>query len=57
MTALDEAVQALQKMPRTATWDEIRYEIYVRAKIAQGQRDAAEGNVVSQEEVEKDFPE
>jgi len=55
MAAKDEALQTLKTMPDTATWDEIMYQIYVRAKISEGLKDAEAGNVVSQEEIEKEF--
>ena len=53
--ARDQALNALEKMPESATWDEIMYEIYVRAKIAAGLKDVEEGNLISHEDIERGF--
>jgi predicted transcriptional regulator len=55
--AKEQAREVIDQMPETASWDEIMYGIYVRAKVAEGLKDADAGNVVSQEEIEKQFPE
>ncbi len=49
----DEAKKLIEKLPDTATWDDIMYELYVRKKIAVGLKAADEGRVVSHEEAKK----
>ena len=34
--AKDEAKKLIEKLPDTATWDDIMYELYVKKKIAAG---------------------
>ncbi len=49
----DEARKLIEKLPDTATWDDIMYEWYVKKKIAAGLKAADEGRVVSHEDVKK----
>jgi hypothetical protein len=49
----DEAKKLIEKLPDTATWDDIMYELYVKKKIAAGLKAADEGSVVSHEEAKK----
>jgi hypothetical protein len=49
----DEAKKLIEKLPDTATWDDIMYELYVKKKIAAGLKAADEGRVVSHEEAKK----
>ncbi len=49
----DEAKKLIEKLPDTATWDDIMYELYVKKKIAAGLKAADEGRVVSHEDVKK----
>ena len=51
----DEAEKLVHDLPDDATWDDLMYRIYVRQKIEQGLRDADEGRLVSQEDVERVF--
>ncbi len=53
--AKEEARKLIEKIPDTASWDDIMYEFYVRAKIETGLAEAEAGKVISQEEVEKRF--
>lgn len=54
MKSAKKAVQDLLKnLPANASYEDIQYHIYVREKIERGLKDAKEGNVISQEEVEK----
>ncbi len=52
-TVKEEAKRLIEKMPNTATWDDIMYELYVKKKIAAGLQAADEGRVVSHEEAKK----
>ena len=49
----DEARKLIDKLPDSATWDDIMYEFYVKKKIAAGLKAAEEGRVVSHEEAKK----
>jgi len=54
-TVREEAQELIRNLPDDATWDDLMYRIYVRQKIDQGIKDADEGRLVSQEEVERLF--
>lgn len=45
----------IEHLPDTATFDDLMYEIYVRQKIEAGLKDAAEGRVLSHEEVVREL--
>ena len=49
----DEARKLIEKLPDSATWDDIMYELYVKKKIAAGLKAAEEGFVVSHENAKK----
>jgi predicted transcriptional regulator len=55
--AKDEAKKLLETLPDSATWDDIMYQIYVRAKISEGLNEVKRGELVSHEEVKQRFPE
>jgi hypothetical protein len=56
MAAVKEAILELAKdLPEECTWDDLMYRIYVRQKMEAGIQDAAQGQVVSHEEVFQDF--
>jgi len=55
LTVREEAEKLIRNLPDDATWDDLMYRIYVRQKIDQGIKDADEGRLVSQEEVERLF--
>ncbi len=54
-TAKQEAKDLIEKLPSSATWDDIFYELYVRQKISAGIKSADEGKVVSHEDVKMKF--
>jgi predicted transcriptional regulator len=45
----------IEHLPDTATFDDLMYELYVRQKIEAGLKDAAEGRVLSHEEVVREL--
>ncbi len=49
------AHQLIDQLPDGVGWDEIAYEIEVRASFERGLADAEAGRFISQEEVEKRF--
>lgn len=54
-SARKEALDMVRKLPDTATWDDIMYEIYVRKKIELGIQAADQGKLIPHEEVKKRF--
>ena len=52
-TAKEEVMDLLNQLPDNSTLEEIQYHLYVRQKIHRGIQDADEGNVQTQESVEK----
>ena len=52
-----EIIASLQKLPEDATIDDAMEWLYVMAKIEQGLAAADAGDVVSQEEVEREMAE
>ena len=52
-TAKQEAQRILDALPDDASLEQIQYHLYVVQKIEAGLRDAEEGRVLSQEEVER----
>lgn len=49
------AHELLDRLPETVTWEDVAYEMEVRASIERGLADAEAGRVVSHEEVMKQF--
>lgn len=54
-TARDEAIKLIARLPEEVSWDDIMYRIYVKRKIEEGLKAAAEGRTVSHEEVTELF--
>jgi hypothetical protein len=54
-TAKEEARRLLERLPDSATWDDIEYEIYVRRAIDAGLADSDAGAVDSVAEVRRSF--
>ncbi len=52
-TAKQEISKLLSKLPDDCSLEDIQYHLYVLQKIERGLRDAEEGRVYTQEEVEK----
>ena len=54
MASAKETVESILKsLPDNATYEDIMYEIYVRRNIEKGLEDIKNGNVVSEEEMNK----
>jgi predicted transcriptional regulator len=49
------AREVIEHLSDTATFDDLMYEFYVRQKIEAGLKDAAEGRVLSHEEVVREL--
>jgi predicted transcriptional regulator len=52
-TAKEEIRRILDTLPNDASWEDIQYSIYVRERIERGRREADEGKIVDQEEIER----
>lgn len=52
-TAKEEVLKMLQRLPDESSFEDIQYHISVREKVARGLKDAQEGRVLSQEEIER----
>ena len=52
-TAKEEVRDLLEHLPEDASLEDIQYHIYVRQKVQKGLDAAREGNVISQNQVEK----
>jgi len=50
-TPKEAVLEAIQALPDDATFEDIEYHLYVRARIEEGLRAADEGRVVPHEEV------
>ncbi|MCX5903999.1 MAG: hypothetical protein NTV89_11145 [Proteobacteria bacterium] len=53
LTAKEEVKKILDQLPDDVSYEDIQYHIYVREKIERGLNDIRDGNIISQEEVEK----
>jgi predicted transcriptional regulator len=52
-TAKDEIRSMLDALPDDASFEDVQYSIYVRERIERGLREADEGHLVDQDEVER----
>ena len=52
-TAKEEIRKLLDALPDDATWEDVQYSIYVRERVERGRREAAQGNLLEQEEIER----
>ena len=52
-TVKQEVSNLLQRLPENCSLEDVQYHLYVLQKIERGLKDAEEGRVYTQEEVEK----
>ena len=52
-SAKEEVRRILDRIPNSASFEDIEYHIYVREKIDRGLEDIEQGRAISQEEVER----
>ena len=52
-TAKERILRLVEELPDDTSSEEIRYQIYVREKIAQGREDAKAGRFVSEAELDR----
>jgi predicted transcriptional regulator len=54
-TVKEQVHQLAEKLPDDATWEQVKYEVHVRAQIEKGEQAIAEGRTVPHDEVKKRF--
>ena len=54
-TTKQKAHQLLEKLPDSATWEDLMYQIYVRQSIEAGIKDSDEGRTTDVKDVRKKF--
>lgn len=54
-TIKQKAHQLLDKLPDSATWEDLMYQIYVRQTIEKGIKDSDEGRTTDVKDVRKKF--
>jgi hypothetical protein len=51
-TVKEEIQRMIESLPEDATWEDVQYSIYVRERIERGRREAADGKILDEEEIE-----
>jgi predicted transcriptional regulator len=51
-TTKEQARELIDRLPETATWEDIQYSIYVRERIERGLREVENGQILDEDEVE-----
>ncbi|MCP5197968.1 MAG: hypothetical protein H6970_15625 [Gammaproteobacteria bacterium] len=54
-TAKQDALDAIERLPKSADMDEIMYRLYVLDKIRKGRQAVAEGNTLSSEQLKREM--
>ena len=54
-TLRDQVHEIAEQLPPGATWDDVRYQIELRASIARGVEDISAGRVLSAEDLLREF--
>jgi len=49
----EEIRKMLDSLPDDVSWEDIQYSIYVRERVERGRREAAEGKLLDENEVER----
>jgi len=57
VTSKKDVLEVIQKLPDDASLEDIMYELYFRARVDRGLRDAREGRTISHEELLRDVAE
>ena len=55
VTAKEDAQALLETLPKTSTWDDIMYEMYVKQKIQKGLNELERGETISHEKIKEEF--
>ena len=54
-TIKEIAIDLIKQLPDTCTFEDIQYELYARQKIEKGLKDIEVGNVITEEEMDKEI--
>jgi DNA-binding MltR family transcriptional regulator len=54
-TLKDEAIEAIQKLPESATMDDIMYRLYVIDKVKRSQKAVKNGKTITVEELKREI--
>jgi len=52
-TVKEEVRRMIETLPDDATWEDVQYSIYVRERIERGRREATDGKILDEDEVER----
>jgi hypothetical protein len=52
-TVKEEVRRMIESLPDDATWEDVQYSIYVRERIERGRSEAADGKILSEDEIER----
>ena len=55
ITVKEQARQLVERLPESATWEDVQYEIYVRQAIEAGLADSEAGRTLDVKEVRAKF--
>jgi hypothetical protein len=54
-TVKDEARRLVERLPEDATWEDLKYEIYLRQAVEAGLKDSRQGRTVTLEMARRRF--
>jgi hypothetical protein len=52
-TVKEEIRRMVESLPEDVTWEDLQYSIYVRERIERARREAADGKILDEGEVER----
>ena len=52
-TVKEEVRRMIESLPDNATWEDVQYSIYVRERIERGRREATDGKILDEDDVER----
>jgi len=52
-TVKEEVRRMIESLPDDATWEDVQYSIYVRERIERGRREATDGKILDEDDVER----
>ena len=52
-TVKEEIRRMIDRLPDDATWKDVQYAIYVLQRIERGRHDAADGKILTEDEMER----
>ena len=52
-TTKEDIRKMLEALPDDATWEDVQHSIYIRERVERGRREADEGKILEEDEVER----